>query len=344
MRARISLTVAGNEASDLLPVRDPAVLAAHDARRAFWTVLDEGPVEECLALLAQRVDGQWIAHHQRLDAGVATGRTEDGEALAHRDGFVYVVGSHFGAKRGPLHPRRAFVARFAEAEAAAGAPRLAVVRNRFRLHRLLNDALRDCGLPLLAPGPAVRELFLAETIRRGRERGKGWVTRLDPADLPVNVEGAAFTPAGTLLLGLRYPVTADGAPLLVELGDPAAMFDTPCRWPTVAAVYTLAGVVPPGQLVGFRALSARPDGGYDAVVGSIDALDKRSALLDDHPHGGDVHGRHVRFRLPAAGRVADAVVVAELAPLHHVEGVAESDGERCYVTDEDHHIALLIGR
>ncbi|HEX5741196.1 MAG TPA: hypothetical protein VFY17_06530 [Pilimelia sp.] len=344
MRARISLTVAGNEASDLLPVRDPAVLAAHGARRAFWTVLDEGPVEECLALLVQREDGRWVTHHQRLDAAAETGRTEDGEALAHRDGFVYVVGSHFGSKRGPLRPRRAFVARFAEAQTAAGVPRVTVVRNRFRLHRLVNDALRDCGVPLLAAGPAVRELFVAETIRRGRERGKGWAARLDPADLPVNVEGAAFTAAGTLLLGLRYPVAADGAPLLVELSDPAGMFASPPRWPAAAAVYTLAGVVPPGRLTGFRALSARPDGGYDAVIGSIDALDKGSALLEDHPHGGDVHGRHVRFRLPAAGRVADAVVVAELAPLHHVEGVVESEGERCYVTDEDHHIALLIGR
>jgi hypothetical protein len=59
----VDLSVAGNEASDLLPVRSPEVLAAHGARRGFWTVLDEGPVEQCLALLVERHDGQWAAHH-----------------------------------------------------------------------------------------------------------------------------------------------------------------------------------------------------------------------------------------------------------------------------------------
>lgn len=65
----VELAVGGNEASDLLPVLSPELLAAHGARRAFWTVLDEGPVEQCLALLTEGHDGQWTAHHLAVDAG-----------------------------------------------------------------------------------------------------------------------------------------------------------------------------------------------------------------------------------------------------------------------------------
>ncbi|AVT38892.1 hypothetical protein [Plantactinospora sp. BB1] len=347
----VELAVAGNEASDLLPVRAPEVLAAYGARRGFWTVLDEGPVEACLALLVERYDGGWLTVHVPMDAGAENGRTEDGEALARYDGWVYVFGSHFGSKRGPLRPRRAFVARFREVEAVAPLPRLHVVRNQFRLHRAVNDALLAAGIGVLPAGERVRHLFIAATRARGTARAKSWVDRLTEDDLPVNVEAAAFTPTGTVLLGLRFPVTGRGEPVFVELADVAGMFDRR-SWPRVVGAYALTGVTRPGELTGFRALSARDDGGYDAVVGSIDALDKRSVLLDDHPTGGDVTSRHVRFRWPAepAGpTVADesrvaGELVADLAPLHNVEGLAELDGARYYVTDEDHRVALLIAQ
>ena len=82
----LEFVVAGNEASDLLPVRSPALLRAHGARRGFWTVLDEGPVERCLALLLERVDGEWVAHHVAADAGPENGRTEDGERPRRGEG------------------------------------------------------------------------------------------------------------------------------------------------------------------------------------------------------------------------------------------------------------------
>jgi hypothetical protein len=342
----VELTVAGNEASDLLPVRSPEVLAAYGARRAFWTVLDEGPVEQCLALLVQRRDGGWSEELVAFDAGPETGRTEDGEALAHRDGWVYVFGSHFGSKRGPLRPRRAFVARFREAS-CVGTQRvpLEVVRNQFRLHRAVNDALATADVTMLPGGEQVRARFIVETVARGSARSKTWVTRLAPDDLPMNVEAAAFTPAGTLLLGLRFPVTEKGEPIIVELAGVEGMFDDdPRRWPQVVRAYALTGVTPVGTLTGCRALSARGDGSYDAVIGSIDALGKGSVLLDDHPHGGEVSCRHVRFRLPpeTGSPVIAAELVADLAPLHNVEGLAEVDGTRFYVTDEDHRIALWL--
>jgi hypothetical protein len=340
----VELFVAGNEASDLLPVRSPEVLAAHGAVRGFWTVLDEGPAEACLALLLHHDDGRWSAHHQAFDAGPENGRTEDGEALAWHDGWVYVVGSHFGNKGVPLRPRRAFFGRFREAAAVAfdRPVRLDLVRNQFRLHRAINDALAAAGISPLPPGERVSKRFIAQTRSRGVTKAKSWVERLARGDLPVNVEAASFTPDGSLLLGLRFPVTDKGAPILVEIDGVEGMFDTDARtWPRVVRAYALTGVTPPGTLTGFRALAAVGDGRYEAVVGSIDATGKGSVLLEDHPEGGDVLCRHVRFAAADLKGVAvPGEVVDDLTPFHNVEGLAVVEGERFYVTDEDHRIAL----
>ncbi|MEU1607781.1 hypothetical protein [Micromonospora matsumotoense] len=340
----LEFVVAGNEASDLLPVRSRSLLRAHDAVSGFWTVLDEGPVEQCLALLLERADGEWVAHHVSADAGVENGRTEDGEALAAHDGWVYVFGSHFGSKAGPLRPRRAFVARFREDDAATGTLPVQVVRNRFRVHRAINDALVKAAFVPLPPGERVRQRFIGETVSRGTARAKSWVRRLADGDLPLNVEAAAFTPHGTVLLGLRFPVTVDGEPVLVELAGVPEMFTPGGGWPRAGRAYALTGVTPPDALVGFRAINPTADGGYAAVVGSIDALGKGSVLLDDHPTGGEVTSRHVRFRVEPTDddRIAGEVV-AELTPFRNVEGVAEVDGRSFYVTDEDHRVALWIG-
>ncbi|MEV4410898.1 hypothetical protein [Catellatospora sp. NPDC049609] len=337
----VELTAAGNEASDLLPVHDAGLLAELGARRAYWTVLDEGPVEQCLALLVEQPDGQWRAEHVKADAGEHAGRTEDGEALARHDGWVYVLGSHFGSKAGPLRPKRAFVARFRE----SAAPRLEIVRHRFALHRAVNDALAALavtGHPA-APEPvadAVHAGFVTEALRRGTAKGKRWTAQLAPGDHPVNIEGAAFTARGTLLAGLRWPVTAAGEPILVELTGLPGLFTGGTL--DVAGVYALTGTGS-GPL-GVRALAARADGAYDVVVGSIDALDKGSILLEHHPHARHATCRHLRFRLPdaaGAGLIAPEPV-ADLAPLHHVEGVSEHDGHPVYVADEDHRIALWL--
>ena len=284
------------------------------------------------------------------DAGLEQGRTEDGEALARFGDWIYVFGSHFGSKAGPLRPRRAFVARFRESDAAIGLARLQVVRNQFRLHRAVNDVLAGADITPLAPGDRVRHRFIAETVARGTARAKTWVSRLAPDDLPLNVEGAVFTPAGSLLLGLRFPVTDRGEPILIEVTGMADMFESGA-WPRVVRAYALTGVTPVGALTGIRGLSAGADGSYAAVIGSIDALGKGSVLLDDHPTGGDVTSRHVRFRLPAdperamprpdrGRREVPAELVADLAPLHNVEGLAEVEDGHLYVTDEDQRIAL----
>ncbi|HEX6681691.1 MAG TPA: hypothetical protein VF062_02810 [Candidatus Limnocylindrales bacterium] len=312
----IELRAAGNEASDLLRVHDTSLLEQLRARAAFWTVLDEGPVEACLALLVQLHDGRWEARHVIADAGEQTGRTEDAEALAYHDGWVYVLGSHFGKKKGPLKARRAFIARFRESLT----PKLEISRHAFALHRAVNDALAGIAA---TPAEAVHAHFIEATRQRASAKGRAWIDQLVPGDHPINIEGAAFTTAGTLLLGLRWPVTPEGEPLLVEVEENLA----------VRSIHRLTGV---GQgPLGVRALSARADGSFDVIVGSIDAVDKGSVLLDAHPEARDATCRHYRFRIGEA-----PVLVRDLAPLHHVEGVSELDGEPLYVTDEDHRIAL----
>ena len=241
----VELTVAGNEASDLLRVHDPELLAELEAESAFWTVLDEGPVEQCLALLVHSQHG-WSAHHVAAQAGEQTGRTEDAEALARHDGWVYVLGSHFGSKNGPLQPKRAFVARFRE----SATPVLEIVRHRFALHRAVNDALAELTGPAHAP---VHESFVVRARERGLAKGKSWVDQLRPGDHPINIEGAAFTARGTLLVGLRWPVTQSGEPILVELAGVPELFSGGSL--TVAGAHALAGAGP-GPL-GVRALCAR---------------------------------------------------------------------------------------
>src|SRR5688500_6821354 len=201
-------------------------------------------------LLVLGHDGVCSARQVREDAGGQVGRTEDAEALAWHDGWVYVLGSHFGKKKGPLRPKRAFIARFRESLT----PALEIVRNQFALHRGLNDALAgQTG----TPAARVHEPFSAATVRRGLERGKAWAEHLLADDHPINVEGAAFTPAGTLLIGLRWPVTKAGEPILVEVDWP---------WGGVPAVKGVHVLPLAGGPLGVRAVSARADGSFDIIV------------------------------------------------------------------------------
>lgn len=350
----IDLQRGGNEASDLLPVENDALLAAHGWDRGFWTVLDEGHVEDCVAVLGHRsADDGWEIFPLTCIAGDESGRTEDGEACARHDGWVYVLGSHYGAKEGPLQAKRAWMARFREDTIDREVPEaevdLQVQRNQFRLHRVVNDALDAADVVPMVPGDTVRDRFIAATLERGRAKEKSWAHRLRERDVPINIEAAAFRPGGTLLLGLRFPTSAVGEPLLVELSGVPEMFEDSDAWPAAERIYVLEGVTPPGTLTGFRALSHASGDRFDAIVGSIDATGKNSVLLVDHPAGGEVESAHWRFALPSdAGSPLQAVRlrgehVRTLGGLRNVEGLSV-DGERAYyVTDEDERIQLRMG-
>lgn len=272
-----------NEASDLCPVFDADLLRRRGWDRAFVTVLDETPAEQSIAVLAHEADVDppdgWVAI--RIAAGPDTeGRTEDAECCARRDGQVLIAGSQFGKKAGPLSPKRSWVARISEeslAGALDGGPAvLEVARLRFGLHRAVNDALAAASVDLIPLGPAARAAYIDATIDRGERKGKRWAGQVRSGDHPINVEGADFRADGRLLLGLRYPVSAEGHPILVEVDDVDGLFTDPDAVPRCSDVWVLEDVGSTAEPVGVRALESEPGRAdrFDAILGSLDANDK----------------------------------------------------------------------
>jgi hypothetical protein len=144
-----------------------------------------------------------------------------------------------------------------------------VVRDRFRLHRAINDALALSRLPLARLTEKASRDFIRRTRALGRRRHKAWADRILPGDLPLNIEGAAFDDQGGLVLGLRFPVTASGQPIIVELKELDGAFRSAGWWPVVRAIRVLTGVGSPRAPVGIRDLELA---GHDlhVVVGGID--------------------------------------------------------------------------
>lgn len=316
--------------------------------RAFVTVLDEAHAEDAFALLGHEAgadpgDG-WHAERLHLKPSSGAGKTEDAEACARRDGHIYALGSQFGSKAGPLNPSRSWIARVPErALAAKGKAPLEIARLRFGLHRAVNDALVRSGIELIERGPLTTERYIEATIARGASKGKRWTERITAADHPINVEGMEFRANGRLLLGLRYPVSADGHPLLVEVDDVDALFTDPGAVPSCTHVWELETVGHRDEPTGIRALHTDGDDVFDAVVGDLDAAGKGATILADHPEGARAASRHIRFSLPpvAGDGAVQAQTVHEFNAIKRVEGIALApDGHAHYVIDEEGHVAL----
>jgi hypothetical protein len=339
-----------NEASDLCNVLTPEVRARHGWDRAMLTVLDEASAEDCLALLVHQqhcpLDEGWEALRVHADADDGARKTEDAEACAARDGHVYVVGSQFGKKVGPLSARRSWIARVSEDSleqvVSGGRATLEIARLRFGFHRAVNDALAAAPVELLALGPLGRKVYIDATIAAGEKAGKRWAGRIEPGDQPINVEAAEFRADGRLLLGLRYPVTADGHPLLVEIHDVESLFADPDALPRAGAVWWLENVGSAQAPTGFRGLDTHGDDRFDAIIGDLDAANKSATVLEDHPEGGRADSEHVRFALPHdTGGPVTAEVVHHFGDIRRVEGVAiDHEGHAHYVIDEEGHVAL----
>jgi hypothetical protein len=343
----VDLDLHPNEASDLAVV--PAgVVARFD--QTFVTVLDEGVIEESIAILGHRGDDVtqgWEAVRLHLEPADHAGRTEDAEACDFFGDHLYILGSHFGSKDGPLEAKRAWMARVAKADLAAAVdgerPPIEIARNRFALHRALNDRLRESGVQLRELGPRARERLVLKTVERARQKGKAWAARVHEDDQPINIEGMCFEADGTLLLGLRCPVTAAGEPILVELRDIAAFFAEPDAPPELGAVWTLTCAGTPEDPLGVRALHRTPDDRVHAIVGSLDALGKDSALVADSPSAGAAHCEHWSLRVPdhRGGGVIDCRHTHEFPGERSVEGLAKMPaGPFLYVVDRDHNVHL----
>jgi hypothetical protein len=308
------------------------------------TVLDEASVEDALALLghdAGAAPGEgWHAERIHLEPANGAGKTEDAESCARRDGHIYALGSQFGSKAGPLNASRSWIARVPESALGGdGAAPLEIARLRFSLHRAVNDALSS--IELIERGRLTTERYIDATIARGTAKGKRWTDRLAPTDHPINVEGMEFRANGRLLLGLRYPVSAAGHPLLVEVDDVEALFAGAV--PACSRVWELENAGDRESPMGIRALHAEGQDVFDAVVGDLDAAGKGATILEDHPEGGRAASRHVRFSLApeAAGGSVRVDTRHEFRTIKRVEGIALApDGHAHYVIDEEGHVAL----
>jgi hypothetical protein len=316
--------------------------------RAFVTVLDEAHVEDAVALLGHEAGAEpgegWHAERIHLEPASEAGRTQDAEACARRGGHLYALGSQFGAKSGPLNASRSWIARVPEAALGGdGAAPLEIARLRFGLHRAVNDALARYGIELIERGPLTTERYIDATIARGAAKSKSWAGRVTAADHPINVEGMEFRANGRLLLGLRYPVSAEGHPLLVEVDDVEALFSDPDAEPACSRVWVLENAGDRDEPMGVRALHTEGEDVFDAVVGDLDASGKGATILADHAAGGRAASRHVRFSLPsvAGGGAVQVETVHEFGAIKRVEGIAlAADGHAHYVIDEEGHVAL----
>jgi hypothetical protein len=352
---QLNLNLKPNEASGLLTLENDALLETHGWELALWAVLDEGRVEDCVALIGHErgapIGEGWRI--ERLNARLESdpGKTEDAESVARHDGRVYVFGSHFGSKDGPLQPKRSFVARFKEddVEHVTGEPavEMEVSRKSFEIHRIINDAFKAGGPELVPLGRRSNEAFIGKTIERGEDKGKRWAGLVREGDYPINVEGAAFRADGTLLLGLRFPVSAEGLPILVGLEGLERLFGPGDGLPSVTGFWVVDAVGRGGTMAGVRDLALSGSGGGEElhlVTGNIDSRDKGSVLLQDYRGGEETVATHFRCALPGGdpGSLA-AEFVREFPALPRVEGIAITDDERFfYVTDEDEGVHLRL--
>ena len=307
---QMDLNLHPNEASGLLIMDDEALLRDQGWDLGFWAVLDEGKIEDCVAAIGHRSGSPqeegWEI--ERLHARVTgdTGKTEDAEAITrdHASGLVYILGSHFGSKSGPLQPKRGFVARFREADIERvtedPAMDLEVARRSFALHRVVNDAFDEHNIDLIPLGEQAREALIEATMKRGKKEDKKWSGLVHEDDYPINIEGAAFRQGGTLLLGLRFPTAANGRPLLVEIRGIDRLFEND-DLPEVLGFWTVDAVGKGGDIAGVRDLALHPteDGEeLHLVTGNVDSRDKGSVLIQDYPGGRDTVATHFRCPMP----------------------------------------------
>ena len=343
----VHLNLPPNEASGLLATENDALLESHGWDCALWTVLGEGGIQECLALMGHEREANisegWqteLLDAQLKDDGV---ETEDPEAIARNDGWVYTFGSHFGSKSGPLEPKRGFVARIREADvnhAWNGPPvDIEVFRKSFFLHRLINDTLNTHGHATISLAQEGYELFIEETRRLGREGRKGW------EDLPLNVEGAAFRPDGSLLLGLRFPVADDGRPMLVELEGIERVFEPGERLPKVRGIWVVDAIGQGGDMAGVRDLSII-GGEVHLITGNVDGQDEESALIKNYDRGNKVETTHFRCTLPPETQPSsvEATCVCSFPGITRLEGIAATGGRFFYAVDDEERIPLLLAR
>ncbi len=326
------------EVSGLLRLPEDSSLL-HDVGfgQGVLMVSDEGPVERALAVAGESAVG-WDVRPLRAELA-APSQTDDAEALAHDPEHVYIVGSHFGRKGGPLQQRRHFIARFPLNGAAGGAARLEVVNTAFLLHRIVNDAFAARQLDLIERSEREIAAFISRAPELLGSDPPEIADRVRPGDWPINVEGAAFSTRGSLLLGLRYPVTRAGDPIVLEFGAPGLLFSDLAHAASQVEIWTLCGVGGPETPRGIRALETVGDT-LHVLSGSLDG-GSRSAILRGHADGAGASSQHHALRLAGGSEGSCAARVLGFDE-GNLEGLAELTTRRFVYSHDDGDAAQIV--
>lgn len=335
------------EASGLLAIHDQTLTEPHGWSLAFWTVMDEFPVERSIALVGHlacspSLSEGWEFVSLTRWSHQPTVKTTDCEAVARLGKWVYVFGSDFGSQKRGVDVRRGFIARFQESPVLSPSARetLQVRATNLRLHRLINDALGEWG-ELPSPSHCLGRQFQRareHLIRKARRHARGakWAKKLLDEDWPINIEGAAFAPSGSLLLGLRFPVTADGEPIIVEIRAVEGFFAEAEVEPTVTAVWSVKDLGSRGSPVGIRDLEIVGDD-IHFVVGKLD--DDFFEYLEEPLY---THGCLTISSVPSANHSVTSIREFPRI-IRHVEGLGlDPDGRWAYLCDEKDVIRLLL--
>ena len=302
----IDLELENNEASDLAPCTSKEVLKANDWDIAYFIFLDEGHLDEAVGLLGHKKGKKltdpksWEHRHVPIDCGDDSGKTDDSEASATHGEFTYVIASHYGKKRGPLQVQRQWMARFRQDDVVSagenGGVQMQVMRDKFRLHRA--HQRRAGGQRHRADPPLEGD---AEGLRQRRAQGReqeGQEVGQAPQEgrLRLQHRGRRLPAQRQPAAGLRFPVAATGAPIFVEVAGVPDWFEGK-KFPTVEAVWQLDGPGSAEEPVGFRAMTYRGNNEYDCILGNLDAVDKKSMLIDNYPEGAGALSQHWRFKI-----------------------------------------------
>lgn len=319
-----------NEASALVRLKTGDLLEQRGWDLAFWIVSDEMDLEHAVAAMGRTADGKWeiVPLATSISGAFATSACEDCETVARAGNVLYILGSQFGSKKGPLQPKRHFIARFNEAlltvKGGKPAVELEVARRPFVLHRLINDALRAQGIEAMPLPQAMQDALVGQAVMIGKKDDKAWKDLVREDDLAIDVEGSAFIDDGVLLLGLRYPVTADGHPILVEIEGIDRLFVKKGGLPVVTAVRVLRGVGSRLHPSGVREL--------DAFAGAVHVL---TGALDEE-HLGDARearAEHWMFHTPWSDDT-QLTCVRRFGHGDSIEGIAVSHETTWYVHDD----------
>lgn len=343
------------EASDLLLCQNPQVLQSHGFDRAFWVVLDEGRVEESVGLLGHK-EGKDLGDAWTLKMlGTSPScdlTTNDAECLARIGNWIYVLGSHFGKKDGPLEAKRAFLARFCEADLQGKVHKAAlpieIARRPFVLHRAINDLFHESGFPLIPIGPHTRGAYLEKTLRKANAQGDPWAPDVRVEDWPLNMEGLALI-GDRAFVGLRFPMSLQGEPILVEIEGILRLFEEGAAPPKATRAFALAGAGTRGRETGVRGLEVHGDA-LHIITGPIDSAHKGSSVTLDYPGSKYATCRHWRLSLaslPADSQRVQAELVRDFGEHAHIEGLcrgSEDDSAWYYIADFDERILLHIAQ